>query len=344
MAKMIRAIPEPSEEGKAENAERVRILEDLDDPSDDVDTKKQKYIKSFKENNSLRPEIERRIRELIEVFKDEKCTITQAEHDMHILVLNHMIDEGNRIITDIRGRNALLPHRTRTTAKSIRQIVRDYGKESAKEKLEKLNKVLNEYLLQQEKLFKKAYVTNHWKSVRVAIEEAVLESEHDSQSDPEKLLYRRLKKWTKVSQLTAIREKFWLEIFPGDEDKHKLLFDTFSKPYMVHLHDEMQQYAATQIHHHEPLQDSRYVKHSEIAKLYRELQHNFDFQRDEAIEPLKLQLRRSWNTDAQRIAAVRGLWREMDWQPMRNWLYDYIVDPLKSDDKCLFRSEGSVCG
>jgi hypothetical protein len=172
----------------------------------------------------------------------------------------------------------------------------------------------------------------------------VLESEHDSQSDPEKLLYRRLKKWTKVSQLTAIREKFWLEIFPGDEDKHKLLFDTFSKPYMVHLHDEMQQYAATQIHHHEPLQDSRYVKHSEIAKLYRELQHNFDFQRDEAIEALKLQLRRSWNTDAQRIAAVRGLWREMDWQPMRNWLYDYIVDPLKSDDKCLSRSGSSVCG
>jgi hypothetical protein len=156
MAKMIRAIPEPSEEGKAENAERVRILEDLDDPSDDVDTKKQKYIKSFKENNSLRPEIERRIRELVEIFKDEKCTITQAEHDMHILVLNHMIDEGNRIITDIRGRNALLPHRTRTTAKSIRQIVRDYGKESAKEKLEKLNKVLNEYLLQQEKLFQKS--------------------------------------------------------------------------------------------------------------------------------------------------------------------------------------------
>jgi hypothetical protein len=52
-----------------------------------------------------------------------------------------------------------------------------------------------------------------------------------------------------------------------------------------------------------------------------------------AIEALKHQLKQSWNTDAQRIAAVSGLWKEYDWHPIRSWLYDYIVDPLKSDDK-----------
>jgi hypothetical protein len=44
MARMIRTMLEPSEESKAENEERVRILADLDNPSDDVATKKQKYI------------------------------------------------------------------------------------------------------------------------------------------------------------------------------------------------------------------------------------------------------------------------------------------------------------
>jgi hypothetical protein len=79
------------------------------------------------------------------------------------------------------------------------------------------------------------------------------------------------------------------------------------------------------------LEDSRHVKHSKIMKSYRELQQNFNEQTDEAVERLRHHLRRGWNTDAQRIASARGLWRESDWQPIRSWLYDYIVDPLKSD-------------
>jgi hypothetical protein len=192
-------------------------------------------------------------------------------------------------------------------------------------------------MLEQENTFKIAYAATQWKNVRAAIQEAVLLPEHsDEYQEPEKVLYWRLRKWIKASKLAAIREKFWLEIVPGAsgyEAKQKLLLHTFKKEYMVHLRDEMQECAATQIHYHEPLEDSRWVKHSKITKSYRELQHNLNFQRDEAIEALKHQLKQSWNTDAQRIAAVRELWREIDGQPIRNWLYDYIVDPLKSDDK-----------
>jgi hypothetical protein len=79
MARMIRTMLEPSEESKAENEERVRILADLDNPSDDVATKKQKYIEAFNDNDSLRTEIERSIRLFTDSFRyNAECTITQA--------------------------------------------------------------------------------------------------------------------------------------------------------------------------------------------------------------------------------------------------------------------------
>jgi hypothetical protein len=189
---------------------------------------------------------------------------------MHIWVSNHMIDEYNRIITDLNERTDELTDRIRTTPISIWRTVNDYGEEAAKQWLDADREKLNDYMLEQENTFKNAYATTQWKSVRTVIQEAVLLPEDsDEYQEPEKVLYRRLRKWIKTSKLAAIREKFWLEIVPGAsgyEAKQKLLLDTFKKEYMVHLRDDMQEYAATQIHHDEPLEDNRWVKHSKITK------------------------------------------------------------------------------
>jgi hypothetical protein len=210
MAKMIRAIPKPSEERKAEDAERIRILADLDNPSSDVDSEKQKYLNAFNNSDSLRTKIERRIRLFIYDFRHvADCTITQAEHDMHMMVLNHMVDEHNRIITELDEKTEKLTDWIRTTEKSIRETVDEYGEEVAKQRLDADRQKLNDFLLQQENAFKNAYAATQWKPVRDAIQDALLLPEKDIECpEPEKALYRRLRKWIGASQLAAIREKF----------------------------------------------------------------------------------------------------------------------------------------